>query len=201
MTYTPTQTLTFDEFIAQYGDNFRYELADGELIDRSLTEPHEAVGGKLATKIGIAIAQHQHPWFIPRTCLIRPFSDRATARRPDIVVLDETALSSEPCWEKEPSITLGRSIKLVVEVVSTNWETDYARKVEEYALLGIPEYWIADYRGLGGIAFIGKPKQPTFTVCQIEGEEYTQQQYRLGQPIHSPLLPQLQLRLDDILPR
>lgn len=201
MTYTPTQTLTFDEFIAQYGDDFRYELADGELIDRPLTGPHEAVGGKIAAQIGIAITQQRFPWFIPRTCLIRPFSDTATARRPDVVVLDETVLSSEPRWEQEPVITLGRSIKLVVEVVSTNWETDYARKVEEYALLGIPEYWIADYRGLGGIAFIGKPKQPTFTVYQLEGEEYTQQQYRLGQPIHSPLLPQLQLRLDDILPR
>lgn len=201
MTYTPTKTLTFDEFIAQYGDEFRYELADGELIDMEPTGPHEAVGGKIATQIGIVIAQQRLPWFIPRTCLIRPFSDTATARRPDVVVLDETVLSSEPHWEQEPVITLGRSIKLVVEVVSTNWETDYARKVEEYALLGIPEYWIADYRGLGGIAFIGKPKQPTFTVYQLEGEEYTQQQYRLGQPIHSPLLPQLQLRLDDVLPR
>ena len=98
-------------------------------------------------------------------------------------------------------ITLGRSIKLIVEVVTTNWETDYARKVEEYALLRIPEYWIVDYRGLGGIAFIGKPKQPTFTVCQLLGEEYTQQQYRLVQFITSPLLSHLQLRLDDILPR
>jgi len=35
------------------------------------------------------------PLFIPRTCLIRPFSDVATARRPDIV-LDETVLSGEP---------------------------------------------------------------------------------------------------------
>ncbi len=201
MTYTPAKTFTFDEFIAQHGDDFRYELADGELIDMEPTGPHEAVGGKLATQIGIAITQQRLPWFMPRTCLIRPFSDTATARRPDIVVLDETVLFSEPRWEQEPVITLGRSIKLVVEVVSTNWETDYARKVEEYALLGIPEYWIADYRGLGGIAFIGKPKQPTFTVYQLQGEEYTQRQYRLGQPIHSPLLPHLQLRLDDILPR
>lgn len=201
MTYTPTKTLTFDEFIAQHGDEFRYELADGEIIDMEPTGPHEAVGGKLAAQIGIAITQQSLPWFIPRTCLIRPFSDIATARRPDIVVLDETVLSSEPRWEQEPVITLGRSIKLVVEVVSTNWETDYARKVEEYALLGIPEYWIADYRGLGGIAFIGKPKQPTFTVCQLQGEDYTQQQYRLGQPITSRLFPRLQLRLDDILPR
>jgi Uma2 family endonuclease len=198
MTYTPTRILTFDQFIAQYGDDFRYELADGELIDMEPTGPHETVGGKLATKIGIAIAQH--PWFIPRTCLIRPFSEIATARRPDIVVLDEITLQNEPRWQQEPVITLGRSIKLVVEVVSTNWETDYARKPEEYALLGIPEYWIVDYRGLGGIAFIGKPKQPTFTVCQLDNDEYRQQQYRLGQTIHSPLLPNLQLRLDDILP-
>lgn len=119
----------------------------------------------------------------------------------NIVILDQTVLASEPLWEKEPVSTLGRSIKLVVEVVSTNWETDYARKVEEYALLGIPECWIVDYRGYGGIAFIGKPKQPTFTVCQLMGEEYQQTQYRLAQPIHSLFLPNLKFRLNDILPR
>lgn len=199
MTYTPTKALTFEDFLTQYQDNPRYELADGELIDMEPTGPHETVSGKLTIKIGIAI--EQFPWFIPRTCLIRPFTDTATARRPDIIVLDETAIINEPLWEKEPVITLGRSIKLVAEVVSTNWETDYARKVEEYALLGIPEYWIVDYRGLGGIAFIGKPKQPTFTVCKLIGEEYIQEQYRLGQSIISSLLPNIQLSLDEILPR
>ncbi|NCJ07141.1 Uma2 family endonuclease [Synechococcales cyanobacterium C] len=201
MTYTPTQTLTVDHFIAEYGDDSRYELADGELIDMEPTGPHETVSGKLAMQIGIAITTAKYPWFIPRTCLIQPFAEIATARRPDVVVLDETFLANEPRWQREPVITLGRSIKLVVEVVSTNWETDYARKVEEYALLGIPEYWIVDYRGLGGTRFIGKPKQPTFTVCQLDGEEYRQQQYRLGEAIASSLLPNLQLRLDDILPR
>ena len=201
MAYTAPKILTFETFLDRYCDNFRYELADGELVDRSPTGPHETVSGKLATQIGIAIAAEKLPWFIPRTCLIRPFSDAATARRPDIVVLDETPLVSEPLWEREPVITLGRSIKLVVEVVSTNWETDYARKVEEYAILGIPEYWIVDYRGLGGVAFIGKPKQPTITVCQLIDQDYTQQQFRLGQPIISPLLKTWQIRLDDILPR
>lgn len=201
MAYTAQKILTFETFLDRYCDNFRYELADGELIDMEPTGPHETVSGKLATQIGIAIAAEKLPWFIPRTCLIRPFSDAATARRPDIVVLDETAIVSEPLWEREPVITLGRSIKLVVEVVSTNWETDYARKVEEYALLGITEYWIVDYRGLGGVAFIGKPKQPTVTVCQLIDQDYTQQLFRLGQPIISPLLKSLQLRLDDILPR
>jgi Uma2 family endonuclease len=201
MAYTAQKILTFETFLDRYCDNFRYELADGELVDMEPTGPHETVSGKLATQIGIAIAAEKLPWFIPRTCLIRPFSDAATARRPDIVVLDETAIVSEPLWEREPVITLGRSVKLVVEVVSTNWETDYARKVEEYALLGIPEYWIVDYRGLGGVAFIGKPKQPTITVCQLIDQDYTQQQFRLGDRIISPLLTSLQLRLDDVLPR
>ncbi|MEL7035242.1 MAG: Uma2 family endonuclease [Cyanobacteria bacterium J06592_8] len=201
MISTTTKYMTFEEFVAEYGDNPRYELADGELIDMEPTGPHETVGGKLATQIGITIINAQLPWFIPLNCLIQPVADIATARRPDIIVLDETVLGNEPLWLQRPVITLGRSIKLVVEVVSTNWETDYARKVEEYALLGIPEYWIVDFRGLGGTAFIGKPKQPTFTVCQLDGDEYQQQQYKLGQMITSPLFPNLQLQLDDILPR
>lgn len=201
MAYIAAKKLTFEDFLSQYRDNPRYELADGELVDMEPTGPHETVSGKIATKIGIYLVAEQLPWFIPRTCLISPFADAATARRPDIVVLDETVLGREPLWEREPVITMGRSIKLVVEVVSTNWETDYARKVEEYALLGIPEYWIVDYRSLGGVAFIGKPKQPTFTVCQLVEDTYIQEQYRLNECINSPLLSGLQLRLDDVLPR
>ena len=200
MTYAPSKPIAFEDFLSQYGDNPRYELADGELLDMEPTGPHETVGGKLATQIGMAIAIAKLPWFIPRTCLIRPFADAVTARRPDIVVLDETVLYSEPLWEQEQVITLGRSVKLVVEVVSSNWETDYARKVEEYALFGIPEYWIADYRGLGGVAFIGRPKQPTFTVCRLNGDDYDRKLYRLSESIVSGILPNFQLRLDDILP-
>lgn len=55
MTYAASKLLTFEDFLTQYRDNPRYELADGELVDRSPTGPHEAVGGKLATQIGISI--------------------------------------------------------------------------------------------------------------------------------------------------
>jgi hypothetical protein len=30
---TPAQPFTFEGFLTQYGDNARYELADGDLID------------------------------------------------------------------------------------------------------------------------------------------------------------------------
>jgi Uma2 family endonuclease len=90
MAYTLPQLLSFEEFLAQYGNNPRYELADGELIDMEPTGPHETVAGKVASKLNIELERQRHPWFIPRTCIVRPFADVATARRPDVVVLDET---------------------------------------------------------------------------------------------------------------
>jgi Uma2 family endonuclease len=201
MTFTATKTLTFDEFLERYGDNSRYELIDGELRDMDPTGPHETVAGNIAGRIFIEILQNYYRWIVPKNCLIKPPAATATALRSDAIVLDEEKLSQEPLWQKEPIICNGAAIKLVVEVVSTNWQDDYARKVEEYALLGIPEYWVVDYLGLGGVAFIGKPKQPTFNVFQLVGDEYMRQQYRLGQQIDSAVFPNLKLRLGDVLPR
>lgn len=201
MAYTPLRLLSFEEFIQQYGNQSRYELANGEIIDIEPTGPHEAVAGKVASKVSLEIDRQNLPFLIPKSCILRPSGDEATARRPDMIVLDEAALTNEPYWQQEPVIVRGESVKLVVEVVSTNWENDYARKVEEYALMGIAEYWIIDFRGLGGIRFIGDPKQPTFTVNQRVGKLYEQQQFRLGENIISPLFPDISLRLDDVLPR
>jgi Uma2 family endonuclease len=200
MTYVLSQRLTFEEFVAQYGDDRRYELIDGELRDMEPTGPHESVSGKLAGRLFVELLRLNLNWTIPKSCLIKPPAAEATALRPDVVVLDEAYLGAEPLWEREPILTSGKSIKLVVEVVSTNWQDDYARKVEEYAFLQVPEYWIVDFRGLGGIEFIGKPKQPTITICRLVDEHYEKQQYRLGDAIASTLLPQLLLRLSDVMP-
>jgi Uma2 family endonuclease len=201
MAFTSSKTLSFEEFIAQYGDNPRYELIDGELRDMEPTGPHEAVAGNIAGRIFLEILHANLKWLVPKNCLIKPPAAEAIALRPDVIILNEDKLDREPFWQREPIICNGSTVELVVEVISTNWQDDYARKVEEYAFLGIPEYWIADYRGLGGISFIGKPKQPTFTVCQLVDDEYVQKQYRLGQTIQSPIFPNLQLSLDDLLPR
>ena len=200
MTYTPPKLLTFEQFITEYGDNTRYELIDGELRDRSPTGPHEEVSGNIAGRVYAEIFRSNLNWLIPKTCLIKPPAAEATALRPDVIVLDKEKLRQEPLWDKEPIICRGDTIKLVAEVVSTNWQDDYARKVEEYSLLEIPEYWIVDFRALGGLQFIGNPKQPTFTVCQLVDGIYQQQQYRLGDMISSYLFPNLQLKLHDIMP-
>jgi Uma2 family endonuclease len=200
MTYTPSKLFTFEQFIAEYGDNPRYELIDGELRDMEPTGLHEEVSGNIAGRIYAEILRDNLNWLIPKSCLIKPPAVEATALRPDVIVLDKAKLRQEPLWQKEPIICNGNTIKLVAEVVSTNWQDDYARKVEEYAFLQIPEYWIVDFRGLGGLQFIGNPKQPTFTVCQLVNGIYQQQQYRLGDTISSPLLRNLQLKLDDVMP-
>jgi Uma2 family endonuclease len=91
------------------------------------------------------------------------------------------------------------TFKFVAEVVSSNWQNDYSRKVEDYAVLGIPEYWIADYAGLGGTRHIGKPKQPTLSICTLVNGEYDIQQLQGNQSIVSLTFPDLKLTAEQVL--
>lgn len=190
--------LTVEDFIISHGDDSRYELIDGELIDMEPTGIHEEVSAFVGRKLNVEIDREDANYFIPYRCLIRGLST-ATAFRPDIIVLDKTQLIHEPLWQKEPVITLGASIKMVVEVVSTNWQNDYARKKEDYALLGIPEYWIVDYLALGGRDYIGNPKRPTVTLCYLSGDDYERRQFRDGDMLESRVFPGLSLTAEQII--
>ena len=65
--------------------------------------------------------------------------------------------------------------------------------------MGIPEYWIVDYKGLGGKLFIGNPKQPTISVYVLEDDEYKLTQFRGDEIINSPTFPDLKLSVNQIL--
>jgi len=125
--------LNVNEFIAQYGDQDQYELIDGELIDMEPTGLHEQVIGFIVRKLNVEIDRLDLPYIIPHRCLIRVSDD--TAFRPDLIVLDQPQLIHEPLWQYQPVITSNAAIKFIAEVVSNNWQNDYARKVEDYALL------------------------------------------------------------------
>jgi Uma2 family endonuclease len=195
--FTQTISLSFEDFLAQYGDDSRYELIDGELFDLEPTGPHEEVAAAIARWLNYDIVQQGADYFIPHRCLIKPLANQ-TGFRPDVIVLDRAALpqeplSQEPLWASQPVVTLGSTIKFVAEVVSSNWQNDYA-------LLGIPEYWIADYQGLGGEFFIGRPKQPTLTLCILNSEgRYDRQLLRGDQRITSSVFPNLNLTAKAIL--
>ncbi len=191
--------LSFDEFLARYGGDHRYELIDGEVFDLEPTGPHEEVAAFLTTKLCVQIDGIGLPWFVLQRGLLRPSNAGTTAFRPDIMVIDQSELIKEPLWSEQSILTLGSSIKFVAEVVSGNWQNDYARKVEDYAVLGIPEYWIADYAGLGGTRHIGKPKQPTLSICTLAGGEYEIQRFRGDQAVVSPTFPDLRLTAKQVL--
>lgn len=162
---TQQKPVSVDEFLARYGGDNRYELIDGEVFDSEPTGLHEEVAAFITAKLCVQIDRLDLPWFVLQRGLLRPSNSGMTAFRPDVAIVDRSELSQEPLWAEQSIVTLGSSIKFVAEVVSSNWQNDYARKVEDYAVLGIPECWIADYAGLGGTRHIGKPKQPTLSIC------------------------------------
>lgn len=193
------QPLSVDEFLARYGGNNRYELIDGEVFDLEPTGQHEEVSAFITAKICVQIDRTDLPWFVLQRGLLRPSDSGMTAFRPDVAVIDRHELSKEIGWTDQSILTLGSSIKLAAEVVSGNWQNDYARKVEDYADLGIPEYWIADYAGLGGTRHIGKPKQPTLSICTRVNGEYEIQALRGNDIIVSATFPKLRLTAEQVL--
>jgi Uma2 family endonuclease len=191
--------LSFDDFLIRYGGDNRYELIDGEVFDLEPTGSHEEVAALITTKICVQIETAGLPWFVLQRGLLRPENIGMTTFRPDVAVIDRSQLTKEMYWSEQSILTLGSSIKFVAEVVSSNWQNDYARKVEDYAVLGIPEYWIADHAGLGGTRHIGKPKQPTLSICTLVNGEYEIQQLRGDQIIVSPTFPDLKLTAEQVL--
>ena len=64
--------------------------------------------------------------------------------------------------------------------------------------MGITEYWIVDYLGLGGKRFIGSPKQPTISIYQMVEGEYQVNQFRGNDLITSLAFPKLNLTAEQI---
>jgi Uma2 family endonuclease len=101
-------------------------------------------------------------------------------------------------WKKRSTITQGATVKLAIEVVSTNWQDDYLMKLGEYEKLGIEEYWIIDYLGLGGRRYIGSPKQPTISIHHLGEGEYVVALFQGQDVLKSCLFPELSLTTAQI---
>ncbi|MEL7035663.1 MAG: Uma2 family endonuclease [Cyanobacteria bacterium J06592_8] len=195
-----SKPISFDEFVAWYPENTvcKYELHNGRIVEMPLgTGTHSNITGFISLKLGVQIDRYELPYSIPGDCLLKLLDDQS-GYQPDVIVLDRGELSKEPRWQKESVITQGSSVRLVVEVVSTNWQNDYLKKVGEYELMGIPEYWIVDYLGLGGRRFIGDPKSPTLSVYHIVDGEYEVMQFRGDDQVESLAFPDLQLTVKQI---
>ena len=194
---------SFDEFIRWYPEHseVRYELHDGVIIE--MPKPrgkHSSLTGSLIEQLLIVIRQMGKGgiWTIPRESIVKPPRQKS-GYEPDIIVLDREVLGTESRWESESIIQNSVSVKLIVEVVSTNWRDDYYNKLRDYEEMGIEEYWIVDYAALGARKFIGNPKQPTFFVCNLVDGEYQMNPFTDNTPIVSPTFSQFNLSPQKIL--
>jgi Uma2 family endonuclease len=196
---TLKDSLTFEEFLALYNGDKRYELIDGEVFDLEPTGPHEQVAGFITKKACVQIDLAELPWTILQRPLFRTPNTDIIGFRPDVAVIDEVALKEEPLWPKQSILTRSKSIKFIAEIVSSNWQNDYSRKLEDYETLGIPEYWIADYAGLGGTRHISIPKQLTLSICTLVNGRYQIHQLRGDDAIVSLTFPGLKLTATQVL--
>jgi Uma2 family endonuclease len=198
MIQTTAKLLTIEEFLEWYPDGKgRFELRNGVIVEMNPNGDHEEVTSFLIRKINVEIDRLNLPYITPSTYFVKPLVT-TTGYQPDIIVLDKPALISEPLWKKSSIITQGKSVKLAIEVVSTNWQDDYLVKVADYERLAIPEYWVVDYAALGGRRFIGNPKQSTISVYQLVEGEYQVSQFREGDRILSPAFPELNLTVEQV---
>lgn len=198
MTQLLTKLITVEEFLTTKPEKGRYELHNGAVVE--MAQPigeHEEVTGFLTAPIVLEYTRLKLPYFIPKTVLVQSASSES-AYSPDLLVLNKPALKSEELWKKYSTVQLGASIPLIIEVVSTNWRDDYYRKLGEYEEIGIPEYWIVDYLGLGGTKFIGKPKQPTVSIYNLINDEYQVSLFRGNDRIISSTFPELNLTAQQI---
>ena len=191
------QLMTFAEFIEWKPENSRYELHNGAPIEMQPTGDHEEVISFLNTVLVLEVQRLQRSYLLPKQALVK-LPEENTAYLPDVLLIDRPALAQEPLWKKASTITRGVSAPLVIEVVSSNWRTDYGKKLVDYESLGIPEYWIVDYLGLGGRRYIGNPKQPTLSIYQLVDDEYQVSQFRGNEHIRSELFPELDFTAEAI---
>jgi Uma2 family endonuclease len=193
MTQAPSQLLTLEEFLAWYPESgARYELIEGEIVAMRPVGQHECIASFIDAELTLEIRRQQLPYFSSHNTLVKPLRP-GSADLPDVIVLDRMALPTDPYWEQYSTISLGSVARLVVEVVSTNWQDDYMRKLADYETLGIGEYWIIDYLGLGATRYIGTPKRPTLSVYRLVAGEYHVTQFRAMEQILSPTFPGLTL--------
>lgn len=197
MTQFISKFVTHEEFMDWYpNDGKRYELHKGVIVEMPPpTGDHENVVGFLAVQIGFQLLQMGLPYRIPKTAFVKPTDSTYS---PDILLINPDNLVNESLWRKQLTVIQAASVPLVVEVVSTNWRDDYHDKFGDYEEMGIPEYWIVDYKALGGRKFIGDPKQPTFSVCQLVGDEYQVTKFTGNDLIISPTFFHLKLTAQQV---
>ena len=162
--------------LAQFPEEngFRYEIIDGVLVVTAApARPHTVVAARLIEDANSVLKRYYPSWsLMPQPINLEVETPEKTHHcEPDLSIFDQPF---EAVLENEDLLPV-----IVIEIVSPgNPDNDYVRKIQAYAAIGIPEYWIVD------------PRHRIVTLLQLVG---TGEQRRYEQIRRSRLLPELDL--------
>lgn len=180
---------TFEEYCAyEDGTDNRYELVQGYLQLMSPSAAlHIAICQFLVHIFNRLFSRAQLPLQASREIGVR--IQQNTCRIVDVCVNQRDRWQQMIQQEEVGIFLLAQTPLLVVEVASTNFKEDYETKAQEYALVGIPEYWIVN------------SKRENLRLCTLNppSTTYTYREFGKGERIISKVLPQLELTVDEVL--
>jgi Uma2 family endonuclease len=184
--------LTLEEFLS-YDDSsgIRYELVDGVLVEKGAESTiNTLIAGFLLLQFaGMGIPSYRvgfKQW-------LEIENSAATARDPDLIVHSEASFTAIEGAVQALIPATVQAPMLVVEVVSPgdlksdNYKRDYIDKRQEYALRGIPEYWIVD------------PDRAIVVVLTLNEKTYQSREFKNGDRIFSTVFPDCKLTADQVL--
>ncbi|NJL47302.1 MAG: Uma2 family endonuclease [Leptolyngbyaceae cyanobacterium SM2_5_2] len=183
--------LSFEAYrVWQPPDDRQYELFGGRLIPMNPPTPlHVNISQFLVYQFQRYFAERGIELVAKSEAGVR--TEQASSRIPDVVVC------TRHLWEKICSrpgsgildFTQEELPRLVVEVISTNWQDDYLWKRAEYAVICIPEYWIVDYHRQQ-VWVLTNPARP---------DGYDVAKYAPGDQVESAEFEGFSLMVDDLL--
>jgi Uma2 family endonuclease len=158
----------------------RVELIRGEILVMSPTGPRHGAAIDKATQAMIRLAGD--------TAIVRTQGtvvlDRFAAPEPDIVLLRPRV---DYYVTKNPS---AEDILLIIEVADSSLDYDATTKLSLYAILGVPEYWIADLQNNRLLVHSG-PKGDTYRAFR---------EFHSGETVAPLLLPDCRIPVEFLLP-
>ena len=192
MTFTQARFTSFEEYLTADPSDLpegRCEYWDGELVPVMAESGFNAF---LANWLFFALVSAGVPIVLlrPHSCEVEVPGNPRT-RYPDLTVLDEVHV---PLIAKNERITRKMPPPpMVVEVVSPgdeksdNYKRDYESKRNQYAAIGIPEYWLVD------------PEREWVKVGTLTDGAYQFATFRGDDAIASPTFPKLKLTAAAVL--
>jgi Uma2 family endonuclease len=191
MTFTKARFASFEEYLRADPSDLpegRCEYWDGELIP-VMSEAFE--NGTIAIFVQLALIAIGVSFRLIRPICEVEVPGRPQSRIPDLTVTDEVHVT---LLKKRSTITRRMPPpRLVIEVVSPgsenseNYIRDYQNKRDQYAAIGIPEYWIID------------PQREWVMVGTLTLGQYEFATFRKNDTICSPTFPALNLTAAQVL--